>query len=264
MSGKADGRGQIVIAPSIFGRPDGRGEMIAVVNSTLSNNVAAAWNFNNNFNDAIGSNNLTIVKTFSGAGNISFVGGKVEQAALLDRIAYLSCPSHSTLGLSSSNNFTIACIASYTDANPNLNLAGKWSDDFTSIYYDSFPEYALRISTNSGGTGFLFQAGFNAAVVSSGITAGVYLVVGWQDASTSQLGVWVRSFNTGDVWTATTAYSGTRNSEAISNFRVGEQNPTGSPPDIWVDGLAIWRRVLSNGERNDLYNNGLGREYPYL
>ena len=74
----------------------------------------------------------------------------------------------------------------------------------------------------------------------------------------------MRSFDSGTVWTATTTYSGTRNSEAISNFRVGEQNSTGSPPDIWIDGLAIWRRALTNGERNDLYNNGLGREYPYL
>jgi hypothetical protein len=65
-----------------------------------------------------------------GAGNVSFVSGKIEQAALLDRIAYLSCPSHSALGLSSANNFTIACIASYTAANPNFNLAGKWSERF--------------------------------------------------------------------------------------------------------------------------------------
>jgi hypothetical protein len=148
---------------------------------------------------------------------------EVEQAVLLDRIAYLSCPSHSALGLSSANNFTIACIASYTEANPNLNLAGKWSDDFTSIYYDSFPNMRCDFS-QFGGTGFRFQAGFNAAAVSGGIVAGVYLVVGWQDASTSQLGIWVRSFDSGTVWTATTTYSGTRNSEAISNFRVGEQN----------------------------------------
>jgi hypothetical protein len=100
-----------------------------------------------------------------------------------------------------------------------------------------------------------------------------YTVAAWYDSATLQMGLWMRSLTTGTVCEniQTASRNGITNAVTGGSLNVGGAYVYDSyydyyyldviPSGGWLDGLWIWSRSLTSGDRNQLYNDGIGKEY---
>lgn len=86
-------------------------------------------------------------------------------------------------------------------------------------------------------------------------TGGWYLCFGWHDAVNDTLNVWLNG-----VLTSTAYASGVF--DGAANFRIGA-NDAGSYMNGYLCEAMYWKRILTETERQWLYNNGMGRTYPF-
>lgn len=84
-----------------------------------------------------------------------------------------------------------------------------------------------------------------------------YLIHGWHDSINNQIGIAVNAGTPNTASHSTGVFNGT------AAFEVGRLIGT-HYLDGLVDEIALWKRVLTSGERTDLYNAGAGRNYAYI
>jgi len=198
--------------------------------------------------------------------------------------------AHSTNDLTDNNTVTsatgkIGTAASFVAANSEYlsiadNAALSTGDiDFTIacwVYFDSLSWYEWVVSKDNGGSReygiyydpfdqrlkmYVFSGGSiteeKADVLGLPSVSTWYFVVGWHDATNNTLNIQV---NDGTVDSA--SYSAGVN-DASAPFTVGT-GTGGLYMDGRVDELGVWKRVLTAGERTELYNSGSGRDYAYI
>ncbi|HEY9647557.1 MAG TPA: hypothetical protein V6C88_14370, partial [Chroococcidiopsis sp.] len=229
----------------------GQGGTITAIGPGLLGNLVAAYRFNGDVTDAIASNDLTI------NGTESYDAGIVGQGFLFDGATYLSHASATAFEMGEID-YTISLIFRWEGAG---TLVGKFADPF-----DYEPEYLIQTQSNEGAIALVYQI-FNTAISLNlgsefDIFGQYFQAVAWHSMTADEVGLWVKNYDTGAEQISTAL----RTSQAVSNtteFRVGG-NVTNAGSGTVIDALHIWKdRVLSEADRNALFNDGNGAEYPF-
>lgn len=86
-----------------------------------------------------------------------------------------------------------------------------------------------------------------------------YHIIAWHDSANNQVGIAVNA-GTPDIASTTGAPQ-----DSTATFKLGGGDNAGLAPfDGLIDEVGLWKRVLTSGERNELYNGGNGRDYAYI
>jgi hypothetical protein len=87
-----------------------------------------------------------------------------------------------------------------------------------------------------------------------------YYVVGWHDAAANEMYIQVNNGTPDGI-----ATGGSLQASGNAQFMIGAREYSGFP-SYWngrIDEVGFWKRVLTSGERTDLYNSGSGFAYPF-
>ncbi len=200
--------------------------------------------------DSHGSNNLTDVNTTpSGTGILGngadFESGNSEYLTINDSV------SLSTGDI----DFTWAgWVKIESKPGTLMHIAGKGGTDqweWELEWNNTVDRFRFYILTLAG-----VQKGIvDADDLGAPSLATWYYIVVWHDATANKVYIQV---NNGTVdETATTGVS----ADGTGTFRIGYRSDNGFPLDAIVDESGFWKKVLTAGERGQLYNAGNGRSY---
>ena len=148
-------------------------------------------------------------------------------------------------------DFTLCCWV-YFDSLNEQGLVVKWNgtgDEYT-IYYNGGMN---RIAFGVDGGGGLVQVAADALGTPS--TATWYFVCAWHDSVANTINIQV---NNGTINTVSHS-AGVQDSNGV--FRLGEIS--GNYLNGRLDGVGVWKRVLTQSERAYLYNYGGGNDYAF-
>jgi hypothetical protein len=200
--------------------------------------------------DAHGSNTLTP----DGIGTIGTAAGKISTAR--------------SLTAASSQSFSIADNASLSLGDIDCTITGWFKAttlptfDFVSkdIEVGSDREYLVGYNGSRMRFGVFSPAGAFTQVVANtfgGLSTGTwYHIAAWHDSVNNVLGISVNG--TAD----TLSYSsGIR--DAAARFAIGSRGANSNRLDGLVDEIGLWKRMLTSGERSQIYNAGSGLAYPF-
>jgi len=217
--------------------------------SPLLNSLISHWRLNESSGlrlDSHGGLDLGEINTVaSAAGKIgnaaSFVAGNEESLTGGPAAAL-------TMG---DMDFTIAFWV-WFDALTSTGLAAKWATDSLE-YMAHFNGTNLGFHVSDDGTGT------NSVVNSQAIATNTwYFFIAWHDATANTINVSVNN-NT----PASTAHSTGVNDGNASLF-LGRNEEGLTYLSGRVDSVSIWKRLLTAAERTQLYNAGVGLDYPFL
>lgn len=209
--------------------------------------------------DSLGSNDLT------SAIPPSWAAGKVGNAVQCGAPGQLA-PIDSSDFITGDVDYTIAAWIYMSDlpavGEIDTYLAKTSWDTGTSTYDGG---YELVAWNQGAGTFFVFTvAGAAGGVVGSVSYTGTfeddtwYFVVAWHDAASGEVGL---SVDNGSDHTAATFGTPV---DSSSDFVACGLNPYYvSPPEGRVDELGFWSRLLTEEERDVLWNDGDGCTYPF-
>ena len=218
--------------------------------SPLLNALVAHWPLNEASgvrSDAHGASHLTENNTVGQAagklGNAAqFIAANEESLAIADNAA-----------LSMGNlDFTLAGWVYFNTLDP-CGVLGKWSPGPVLEYLLHFDGTNLRFYVSPDGSSSVSIT--NSQAIGSGAW---YWFMAWHDAGANTINLAINnntpaslSHATG-VFDGTAAFSLARNEEGLS----------------WLDGrldsVSVWKRILTAGERTQLYNSGNGLDYPFV
>ena len=205
---------------------------------SLSDNLRAFWKLADTSDS--GPNGFTLTNN----NTVTFVAGKIGDAARFAAASsqYLSRADHASLSFGNVD-FSISVwvkLASTGITRPIVNKASA--------------EWRLGI-TSANKIIFQFPGG-GALTHSLALSASTwYHVVAWYDAAADLM--WI-AINDGTPESASDSVGPV---DSTNDLRVGRLGTAYWDGDL--DALGIWGRVLTAGERTQLYNSGNGLEYPF-
>lgn len=204
--------------------------------------------------DAHSTNNLT------DNGSVSSAAGKINDARSFTpgSSQYFSLADNADLSIGGGVDFTIQAWVRIADKSVTRSIVSKWtgaSDYEYVLYYDHTTDKFSLYVTSTGSFGGPSQ------LVTDDVTGTLsvdtwYLVHTWHDATNSLLGI---SVNAGTASTVSWTYGVDDGSAA---FKIGSHDGG----NYWsgrIDEVALWKRVLTSGERTSLYNSSNGLAYPF-
>lgn len=228
---------------------------VSVPDSPLLTSLMAYWKLdesNGTRSDSFGANTLTDNNTVtSNTGKINtaaeFTAANSESLSILD---------NSSLSMGDID-FTVAAWVYLTDKTNVRTILAKWNNTA------NHREYLLWY--NNSTDRFLFSVS-NDGTNSTNVTADVlgspaldtwYFVVAEHDSVLNKIRIYVNNGAGNELnWT-----TGVLDSD--STFRIGANSQNIQHFNGRIDEVAIWKRLLTSGERTQLYNNGLGMAYPF-
>lgn len=197
--------------------------------------------------DSFGTNHLTDINTVgSNTGKIGpcgqFVAASGERLSIADNAAF-------SMG---GTALTISAWA-YWDTNTGNFKSVVSKHDGASV---AGSEYMLY--SDPGNLRFIVYGGGTSNTVTWGaISTGTwYFIVAWYDPVAAKINIQV---NNGTVISSGTL--GFTPNDATAAFNVSGISNGNDPMNGRIDEVGIWRRVLTAGERTDLYNGGAGVTY---
>lgn len=226
--------------------------------STLNNGIVAYWKLNEasaaNRADSVGSITLTnpVGLTIEG------VSGKLSNAAEFDQADgdhLFSAADPAAVDFTGNQDFTVACWVQIKAGTLNQRRT------FVAKYESAGQAQWYLQARNSPSARLLFgvnDAEIEAIANNYGVPAEdtwIFMVC-WHDATADTVNIQINN-GTAD----STAHSaGIEDSTSI--VRVGRLTTAGYL-DGMVDEIGVWNRVLTSGERTELYNSGTGKTYPF-
>jgi hypothetical protein len=219
---------------------------------SLLTNLVAYWKFDENSgtiaNDSSGTNNGTL----SGSTGVpSWVSGKINSGLSFNNTnkQYVSIPNSSPLN--PTNGISVQAWINSTSYPGNDRILQKGNSD---------NQYRLL---NEGGLKWEVIVGGVAQTLLGTIpTNGVFhYVLGTYDGSSGAMVLYVD----GAVLVSGTKTAGTL-STTTDPLTIGTKNNSGATGDYFsgiIDEPAIWSRTLTSSENTQLYNSGLGLQYPF-
>jgi len=221
----------------------------------LLNNLVSHWSLDEasgTRSDSHSSNNLTDNNTVGN--NTGIISNAADFVAANSE--YLDVTSNSELE-TGDIDFTVSFWFRADSVTGNQFLVSKENNSANRVWRVDLNGTTLR--------GFIFTSTNTvAANVNSSITVSTatwYHVLMWHDSSGNTL--YIRVDDTTEDSAAT---SGTITAKSGSPFMIGAEYNSGSPNNIYdgrIDEVSFWKRLLSTGEKTDLYNSGSGRAYSY-
>ena len=219
--------------------------------STLNNNLVGYWKLDEasgQRNDSSGTSHLTDNNTVTQA------AGKVGNAAQFTRANSESLSVADPAALSMGDiDFTLAAWV-YLDSTANSIMVLCKGDLGASTY-----EYMIRFSSSA----VLFETRMGNGVVNltrqattfgAPSTATWYLIIAWHDATANTVNICVNNGTVDSSSLLTGSY------DSAYSFVMG--NSSAGTTYYWdgrIDEVGIWKRVLTAGERTELYNAGSGK-----
>ena len=203
-----------------------------------------------NVSDAVGSLDLTNVNS------VTFSTGKIGQAAVFSGSNYLEHADNAAFNPGDSDFVVWAWVNA--DSISNMGVLGRWDGGADKR------EYTINLKSTGEPRFFLASDGTTAtdswAQWGSALSAGSwYLVGGWYDATNNLIYL---NVNNGTAVTA--SHSGGAYT-ASQDFVIGEAGGASNNWDGKIDALGIGIGSFpTSDEWEDLYNDGDGKEYPYL
>lgn len=186
--------------------------------------------------------------------------GKISDAGDFEfaNSEYLSRADSPTLSLGIDTDFTIACWV-YAESYSAFN-SGIFIKDLATQGASLTTEYGLVMDNSTTGyfrfgvgNGTTFQI-VTASTMGFPSTATWYLIVAWHDSAADTISIQV---NNGTVDSAAWA-GGTQ--DAASAMNIGSMPANGALAwDGLIDETGFWKRVLTAGERTELYNSNNGK-----
>jgi Concanavalin A-like lectin/glucanases superfamily len=225
----------------------------------LTDNLISYWKLDEasgNRADSHGSNTLTDNNTVASGTGIINSGADFEAS----NSEYLSCASNSTLQ-TGDIDFTIQAWIYLESIAGDLMIVTKDDDAANSR------DYTLSIQSSQ----MLWYSGaaWSVALLPGGggggtpIDSAWYHMFAWHDAAANTCNLEVRSsFNTSGA-TASAGTGGGVGNTSSAVFMIGSREYAGYPGyfDGIIDEVALWKRVLTSGERSSLWNSGAGLSY---
>lgn len=193
--------------------------------------------------DSHGSNDL------SQTGTVSSTTGKIGNAATVNNNNYLSCPSNANLN-PDTTGLTVAFWFQLGGTPSFWQVLGKGQFTAATPYALAFESDSILRLYTGGNTGW-----------SSALSPSTWYFVCARISIVS--GTNITRILSVDNGTPVTG-SGILSTGNTDPFTVGQQPLPFSPINHQVDELGIWKRVLSDSEVTELYNNGNGLSYSDL
>lgn len=145
----------------------------------------------------------------------------------------------------------------YLTSVPGTNnaIVSRWTngtnDREALLMYNNSGVFRFLLSSDGGGTSVQLDAStFGAASLNTW-----YFVCAWHDAVNNVVGISVNG-------TANTTGYSSGVLVGVADFQIGAFNSL----NYWdgrIDEVGFWKRVLTSGERAELYNSGSGLAYPF-
>lgn len=204
--------------------------------------------------DSHGSNTLSDISTVGSA------AGKIGTAADFERdnSEALSCSSNSTLQTGDIDFSLALWVQLETKAGGGSDYAALGKGDGSSGEY--FVQYRNATGQDRfsfrvfGGSGYGSEGAVLANTLGSPSAGTWYFIVAWHDASANTVNIQVNDGGVDSSSHSAGVYVGT------GDFALSW--PTFSNHwDGLVDEVGFWKRVLTSGERTQLYNGGAGLAY---
>jgi Concanavalin A-like lectin/glucanases superfamily len=189
-------------------------------------------------------------------GTTSSTTGKISSAAVFTAVSdRFLVASASSIYQYADTDFTIQAWVNLTTKSATQRIITKFGA--------SHGEYQLRY--NSGADTFEFYvwgtSGYGSqglVSTSSGISTGTwYHLICHHDATANEIAI------TTNAGTPVTTSHSTGTYTSTDLLRLGDSNDYNEPPDLALDEVGFWSRVLTSGERTSLYNGGSGFAYPF-
>lgn len=223
----------------------------------LSDNLVAYYPLNEASGDAIDAVaglNLADQNTVgSGTGIVEATARDFE----LSNSEYFSVADNATLSMGNID-FTICAWLKFESkgANAVMIIKGTSSEgEYVLEYLTSIDRIRLTLVPGGGWSGLDSAVADTLGSPSTGVW---YFVVGWYNAATDVISI---SVNDGAVDTKA-GYAGGAADKA-ADFAIGGY-ASGSYFDGLMQGVGLWKRILTSAEITELYNSGSGRTYAYI
>ena len=215
--------------------------------TSLDASIRAAYNAENNANDALGAYNGTE------GGTLTYSTGKIGNAFDFNGTnAFVELPENT---LSLSTNFALS-FWMYTIANGTTSVISNFGNDGINrgFYIDQDGSNSLRfVAFNNTPT-----------IVTSG--TGTIQLNQWQHFvfnCNAGVGQWyINGSSIGSPTNISPTYI-SNSKPLIGAYRSGNTGGKSSYRNMKLDAFTAWNKALTAGEISSLYNGGLGAEYPF-
>lgn len=222
------------------------GKKDATVPSTLDNSLISYWKLDEESGTRVDSEPTGTAQDLTDNNTVTSNPGKIGNAGQFTAANNERLSRTDSADLSVGDiDFTIAAWV-YMDTKPSFAyVAAKGANEYYLLYQSDLDRFVWTV----GNTGTLSATNFG-----SPSTATWYLIIAWHDSVNNQIGI---SVNNG---TADTAAWSSGSSDTIDPFNIGTVN--GITTVDWngrIDEVGFWKKVLTAGERTELYNAGVGK-----
>lgn len=204
--------------------------------------------------DATGNaNNLTDNNTVTSGDGLTGTAAHFTQA----NVEFLEIADNADLS-GGDRDFTFAAWVNFdTVPGSNRQVLGKGdgvADQTEYALWLNGATDAMRFSVTHDGMTFASVDNSTFGSLAAGVW---YFVLGWHDSVNNQIGVSTNRIQD-------TAAHSLGVFDGTGGFRIGDGIVFGgSTMDGFIDEVGFWSRILTTQERTWLYNNGLGRTYPF-
>ncbi|HEY4724097.1 MAG TPA: LamG-like jellyroll fold domain-containing protein, partial [Anaerolineae bacterium] len=226
---------------------------VGVVRADITDNLIAYWRLEEAGGqrlDTVGANHL------ADNNSVGSDAGVINDGALFNGTDnYLSVADNAALSVNQ-QSFTVSFFARVTDAEDFAWLVSKGSQD-TGPGFD----YSWSVYVVTGDV--VFAASNGSAVVQTLALDEIesdesVFVVAWRDVVNDTINIQI---NNGQVHSA--AVTDSYAYDDTEAFFVGGIPQPGYIVDGLIDEVSFWKRVLTQAERQQLYNGGFGCAHPF-
>lgn len=182
--------------------------------------------------------------------------GKVGTAAEFTAAnsEYLSHADHADLS-TGNINFTIAGWVYLTNNSANRMIVSKWggSNEYELGYFSSSNRFGFQVEGPGPSGGGVLANNLGAPSLNTW-----YFVLAWHDATNDLIGIQVNHGTPN-----TTGFSAGVNDTSTA-FAIGRRgNDNGGYLNGRIDEVGFWKRLLTDDEKDCLWNDGDGNTYPF-
>lgn len=238
------------------------------VSAALTDNLNAYYKFDEsggNAADSVGSNILTnnAAATYS--------AGKIKNGTLLTRTSTQYFSHADTNAFDITTDFSISAWVKITNAptsGQHFNILSKDDNGSTGRSYGldynntgGTKQFSLYIFPNGYSYPGYWNGTFNYDL-GTGVFHHVVVILTLANSNSTKAELYIDGVSQGN-FTLSDGTGATSIQNGAADFRVGLDWGSGAYMDGLIDELGIWSRTLSSSEVAQLYNNGLGLEYPF-
>lgn len=217
--------------------------------STLNTGLTAYWKLDEASGTRVdsGANGQDLTDNNTVTSNTGIINNAAEFiAANLERLSHVDSTTLSLGDIDCTMAFWVYLSSTNTAMGIGNQYAAAGSRSWRLLYFSSSAKFRIGVS-NDGTTVTNHDSTFVNPVASTW-----YLVIWWHDSVNDLIGIDVSG-------TSNTSSYSSGIFDSTADFNVGRQDSGGTYWNGRIDEVGFWKRVLTAGERAELYNSGAGK-----